>query len=148
MHTTTLWDLTKGFEAIFNSPTFAGQNWPQFEHRALHDLSSGHFLDRGYEVVRGEVGRLPIFLQGGSDRVELIASDVPPHIAYATRHFSDLRALMNHLVESKEFELVEGGRFDVDRNDLRAVLLKHVTSGDVIQLIWRHKQIFRGVFPE
>jgi len=76
-------------------------------------------------------------------RLEIIEPDVEQHVAWAVRTRDKFFKLEDAFRNNYQFAAC-GNRLQND--DLLAVLFRHTQSGAVIQLVWRKKQLFEGIF--
>jgi hypothetical protein len=84
-----------------------------------------------------------VFLQNGDKRIELMAKEfAPEHVAFAVRKRHEVDAWRRRLAKDRCFDLLK----DSSDDELRHILCRFKPTGTVLQILWRPKQIFDGVF--
>lgn len=118
------------------------------EHRAVQvqnvaDAAAAYqHKDLGYTLV-GEVGEVA-FLYTPFDRLELVLSPTPPHHAIAAETAGAFVELLAFIEVSRKFRRYEkeGVKSGTDTPQLKHQMFRDLTSGKVIQAIWRSEAKF------
>jgi hypothetical protein len=84
------------------------------------------------------------FLKRGDQQIELILPEAAPeHVGWAVSSLDDFEKLYAHLITDKNprsFTLLPD--FNINRDDLKAVMFKHNESEAVVQIVCRKEPIF------
>ncbi len=80
-------------------------------------------------------------------RLEILTKSFPPHEAWSLRLKEDFELLFDTFEIDPGFSRIEGR--DITRSDFRSAMWTHLETGEIVQILWRRKQIFPDLFqPE
>ncbi len=95
--------------------------------------------------VRLTVPDIAVFLDRDKDRIELIQPHVPAHEAWLVKTERSFKELKRWFANATEFELMKDQIHDYPH--LKAIMYRH-TSGGAVQIVWRKKPIYKGLFDK
>jgi|GEM_PF-1745565 len=114
-------------------------------HRSRRDVAhEAHTLSRvGFKIVSETLTATFVENKTTGIRLKIIEPDVEQHVAWAVRARIKFFELEDAFRNNHQFAAC-GNR--IRNTDFLAVRFRHVQSGAVIQLVWRKKQLFKGIF--
>lgn len=120
------------------------------EHQAVHmdPMCQQNLFQSGFLEVGKNGGGTLYTTFNRQMRIEVTSSeDIPPHWGFAVRDEDDLGPFMSQIWSNPDFEHCDD--LSVGRpGEIHSHMFKYKPTEEHIQLLWRTKQIFEGVFPE